>query len=101
MLGVWNTPLEPADRLGNAIGLAPGDLWMKRDDWLGLGGGGNKLRKLQPLCAAALDAGATTLITSGAGQSNYARLTAASARRVGLEVTLVLSGDAGTGNLTL
>jgi L-cysteate sulfo-lyase len=101
MLGVWKTPLEPADRLGAAFGLAPGDLWVKRDDWLGLGGGGNKLRKLEPLCAAAVTAGATLLITSGAAQSNYARLTAASARRLGLGVTLVLSGAEGTGNLTL
>jgi D-cysteine desulfhydrase len=103
-LGIWRTPLEPADRLGAALGLGPGDLWVKRDDWLGLGGGGNKLRKLAPLCAAARAGGATTLITSGAAQSNYARLTAAAARRLGLEVTLVLSiGDhvAGTGNLAL
>jgi D-cysteine desulfhydrase len=103
-LGVHPTPLEPADRLGAAIGLAPGDLWVKRDDWLGLGGGGNKLRKLEPLCAAALADGATTLVTSGAAQSNYARLTAAAARRIGLEVTLVLSPPAPgepAGNLTL
>lgn len=102
-LGIWRTPLEPADRLGVAVGLAPSDLWVKRDDWLGLGGGGNKLRKLAPLCAAALANGATTLITSGAAQSNHARLTAAAARRLGLEVTLVLKVPEGahTGNLTL
>jgi D-cysteine desulfhydrase len=103
-LGVWRTPLEPADRLGASLGLAPGDLWVKRDDWLGLGGGGNKLRKLTPLCASARAAGATTLIASGAAQSNFARLTAAAARRLGFEVTLVLSlGEdvTGTGNLTL
>lgn len=43
-------------------------------------------------------------MTTGAAQSNYARLTAAAARRLGLEVVLVLAGDgagAGTGNLTL
>lgn len=103
-LGIWRTPLEPADRLGASLGLAPGDLWVKRDDWLGLGGGGNKLRKLAPLCASARARGATTLIAGGAAQSNYARLTAAAARRLGLEVTLVLSiGEdvAGSGNLTL
>jgi D-cysteine desulfhydrase len=103
-LGIWRTPLEPADRLGAALGLAPGDLWVKRDDWLGLGGGGNKLRKLAPLCAAAIADGATMLITSGAAQSNHARLTAAAARRLGLEVTLVLSPgdhDTATGNLSL
>lgn len=45
-LGVWRTPVEPARRLGERIGLRPDDLWVKRDDWLGFGGGGNKLRKL-------------------------------------------------------
>jgi 1-aminocyclopropane-1-carboxylate deaminase/D-cysteine desulfhydrase-like pyridoxal-dependent ACC family enzyme len=103
-LGVWRTPLEPAPRLSERIGLRPDDLWIKRDDWIGHGGGGNKLRKLEYLCARAIGEGATTLITSGAAQSNYCRLTAASARRLGLEVVLVLAGDgidAGTGNLTL
>jgi L-cysteate sulfo-lyase len=103
-LGVWRTPLEPAPRLGKHIGLPAEDLWIKRDDWLGLGGGGNKLRKLEYLCAGALEQGASVLVTSGAAQSNYCRLTAAAARRLGLGVVLVLEGDgcaAGTGNLTL
>ena len=34
------TPLEAAPRLAQAIGLEPGDLWIKRDDRTGLGGGG-------------------------------------------------------------
>jgi 1-aminocyclopropane-1-carboxylate deaminase/D-cysteine desulfhydrase-like pyridoxal-dependent ACC family enzyme len=33
--------------LAARIGLRPDDLWVKRDDWLGLGGGGSKLRKLE------------------------------------------------------
>jgi L-cysteate sulfo-lyase len=100
-LGVWRTPLEPAPRLSAQLGLNPGDLWIKRDDWLGHGGGGNKLRKLEHLCGEAVAAGATTLVTSGAAQSNHARLTAASARRLGLDVVLVLESGEGTGNLTL
>lgn len=103
-LGVWLTPLEQAPRLAQRLGLQGGDLWIKRDDWIGFGGGGNKLRKLEFLCAQALAEGATRLVTTGAAQSNYARLAAASARRLGMEITLVLRGDgvdAGTGNLTL
>jgi L-cysteate sulfo-lyase len=100
-LGVWKTPLEPAPRLAERLGLDAGDLWIKRDDWLGHGGGGNKLRKLEHLVGEAVAAGATTLVTSGAAQSNYARLTAASARRLGLDVVLVLHRGEGTGNLTL
>jgi D-cysteine desulfhydrase len=71
----------------------PGALWVKRDDLTGLGAGGNKVRKLEYLCAAAHDRGATVLVTSGRGQSNHARLTAAAARRVGMECVLVLAGS--------
>ncbi|WP_106129690.1 pyridoxal-phosphate dependent enzyme [Pseudosporangium ferrugineum] len=90
-LGSWPTPLEPAPRLAAALGLD--ELWIKRDDLTGLGGGGNKVRKLQYTCAQALRAGATRLVTTGAAQSNHARLTAAAAARLGLECTLVLRGD--------
>jgi len=42
-LGTWPTPVEPAPRLRERLGL--GKLWFKRDDLSGLGGGGNKVRK--------------------------------------------------------
>jgi D-cysteine desulfhydrase len=90
-LGTWPTPLEPAPRLAAALGIDK--LWIKRDDLSGLGGGGNKVRKLQYTCAQALAAGATTLITTGGPQSNHARLTAAAAARLGLRSVLVLAGD--------
>ena len=101
-LGTWPTPLEPAPRLAASIGLD--HLWIKRDDLIGLGGGGNKVRKLQYTCAEALAAGAATLITTGAPQSNHARLTAAAAARLGLRCVLVLAGKrpaAPRGNLIL
>ena len=66
------TPVEPAPRLAQAIGLDAGDLWLKRDDLLGLGGGGNKVRKLRHTCAEPLDRGARALVTTGAAQSNHA-----------------------------
>jgi len=103
-LGTWPTPVEPAPRLAAAIGLAADALWIKRDDLTGLGGGGNKLRKLRYTGAQALAAGATTMITTGAPQSNHARLTAAVAARLGLRSVLVLAGDqpaAPQGNLVL
>jgi 1-aminocyclopropane-1-carboxylate deaminase/D-cysteine desulfhydrase-like pyridoxal-dependent ACC family enzyme len=89
-LGTWPTPLEAAPRLAARLGLD--QLWFKRDDLGGLGGGGNKVRKLQYTCAQAIAAGADTVITSGAPQSNHARLTAAAAARLGLRCVLVLSG---------
>jgi D-cysteine desulfhydrase len=63
---------------------------MKRDDLLGLAGGGNKTRKLEFLVAEALARGADTLITCGAVQSNHCRLTLAAAVKEGLKCRLVL-----------
>ncbi|MFP5255184.1 MAG: 1-aminocyclopropane-1-carboxylate deaminase/D-cysteine desulfhydrase [Acidimicrobiia bacterium] len=68
-------------------------LLVKRDDLTGLGLGGNKARKLEPLCAEALAAGADVLVTVGGGQSNHCRMTAAAGARLGLDVHLVLGGD--------
>ena len=96
--------MEAAPRLAAALGLEPDDLWVKRDDLVGLGGGGNKVRKLEATLAVALAQGATAVVTSGAAQSNHARLTAAAGARLGLDVTLVLAGDpppSSTGNLLL
>src|SRR5690606_21038489 len=63
------------------------------DDLTGLGMGGNKARKLEYLCGAALAEGAGALVTVGAGQSNHCRMTAAAGAVLGLEVHLVLSGE--------
>ncbi|MEV6281322.1 pyridoxal-phosphate dependent enzyme [Kribbella sp. NPDC051770] len=101
-LGTWPTPLEHAPRLAAAIGLT--DLWLKRDDLGGLGAGGNKTRKLEWTLGAALAEGAETVVTTGAPQSNHARLTAAAAARLGLRAVLVFPGEAGqsrSGNLAL
>ncbi len=103
-LSTWPTPLEPQPRLAQVLGLHPNDLWIKRDDLTGLAGGGNKIRKLEYTCADAIKKGAKTLVTVGAAQSNHARLTAAAAARLGLDVVLVLAGNSPTeftGNIAL
>jgi 1-aminocyclopropane-1-carboxylate deaminase/D-cysteine desulfhydrase-like pyridoxal-dependent ACC family enzyme len=86
-LATLPTSLEPGP-------LLPGGarLYVKRDDLTGLGMGGNKARKLEFLCADALRAGADTLITVGAAQSNHARMTAAAGAVLGLQTHLVLGG---------
>ena len=66
---------------------------MKRDDLTGLAFGGNKARKLEFLTGDALRKNATVLVTSGAAQSNHARMTAAAARASGLKTALVLTRD--------
>jgi D-cysteine desulfhydrase len=82
------TAIEAMPRLGAALGGAR--LFIKRDDQLGLTGGGNKTRKLEFLVADALAQGADTLITVGAVQSNHCRLTLAAAVREGLKCRLVI-----------
>ena len=82
------TPLEPLQRLSAALG-GP-EIWIKRDDLLGLAGGGNKTRKLEFLVAEALARGADTLITVGAPQSNHCRLTLAAAAKEGLNCRLII-----------
>ncbi|MEJ5944099.1 pyridoxal-phosphate dependent enzyme [Pseudokineococcus basanitobsidens] len=103
-LGTWPTPVEPAPRLAEHLGLGRDDLLLKRDDLCGLGGGGNKVRKLERTVGRALAEGADVLVTTGAAQSNHARATAAAARRAGLGCVLVLAGSApgrAAGNLVL
>lgn len=97
------TPVEALARLSQRLG-GP-RLLIKRDDQTGLATGGNKTRKLEFLAAAAQAAGADTLVTAGAVQSNHCRQTAAAAARCGLRCVLALRGDppsgASGGNLLL
>ncbi len=92
-LATLPTPLQEATRLREALG-GPGHaprILIKRDDLTGLALGGNKARKLEFLVADALKHGADVLITTGATQSNHARMTAAAARVAGLGCHLVLT----------
>lgn len=82
------TPLEFLPRLTED--LAGPQVYIKRDDLLGLAFGGNKTRKLEFLMADALAQGADTIITTGAVQSNHCRLTLAAAVKEGLRCRLVL-----------
>ncbi len=82
------TPLEFLPNLTQAVG-GP-NIFIKRDDLLGLTAGGNKTRKLEFLVADALEHKADTLVTCGAVQSNHCRLTLAAAVKEGLKCRLVL-----------
>ncbi len=66
------------------------NIYIKRDDMLGLFPGGNKTRKLEFLVADALAKGADTLITCGAPQSNHCRITLAAAAKEGLKCRFVI-----------
>jgi D-cysteine desulfhydrase len=89
------TPIEPLPRFSAALAATcPGgrgpDVWIKRDDLLGLSPGGNKTRKLEFLVADALAQGADTLVTCGAPQSNHCRITLAAAVKEGLKCRFVI-----------
>jgi D-cysteine desulfhydrase family pyridoxal phosphate-dependent enzyme len=106
-LATLPTPLQEARRLREALGGATScpRILIKRDDLTSLGLGGNKARKLEYLVADARAHGATTLITTGAVQSNHARMTAAAACVAGMRCVLVLTATSDApaiaGNLLL
>ncbi len=82
------TPIQELRRLNADFGGVR--IFVKRDDFTSICGGGNKLRKLEFLLGEAKAQGADTVITVGARQSNHARLTAAAAARAGFACELVL-----------
>jgi D-cysteine desulfhydrase family pyridoxal phosphate-dependent enzyme len=97
------TPLERCPRLAEAIG-GP-EIWIKRDDLTGLAFGGNKTRQLEFVFADILAKGADTVVAGAYTQSNWCRQITGAARKLGLDVSLVLlhgeKGPALQGNLLL
>ena len=85
--GVLPTPLYKLNRLSNELGK---NIYIKRDDLIGIGLGGNKVRKLEFLLADAQKNGADVVLTAGGPQSNHAMLTAACAAQLGMRCILVL-----------
>ncbi|VWX52886.1 D-cysteine desulfhydrase family protein [Novosphingobium sp. 9U] len=87
------TPIQRLSRLEAVLGDEAGGarLWVKRDDLMEVGGGGNKLRKLEFLIGEALAQGCDTFITTGGLQSNHARQSAAAAARAGMACELMLA----------
>lgn len=86
------TPLEPMHRAGAALG-HPG-LWIKRDDCMALGMGGNKVRSLEYWIGAALARDRDMIVAAGSPASNQCRLAAAAAARTGLSALILYAGDA-------
>ncbi|WP_050479850.1 D-cysteine desulfhydrase family protein [Herbaspirillum rhizosphaerae] len=85
------TPVYQLKELAREItDLGDVNIFVKRDDLMALGGGGNKLRKLEFLLGAAMAEGADTIVTIGGLQSNHARLTAAAAAKAGLQCEIIL-----------
>ncbi len=85
--GLFPTPLHKLQNISHLLGT---NVWIKRDDLIGMGLGGNKVRKLEFLLADAKVRGAEVVFTTGGAQSNHAMLTAACANRLGLRPILIL-----------
>ena len=85
-LSEYPTPIEQLPCLSAELGCS---LYVKRDDVLGPGMGGNKTRKLEYLLADAQSKGYRKVSTFGGLQSNHARLTAAAANRLGMQPHLL------------
>ncbi len=81
------TPIVRLPRLSGRLGK---EIYVWRDDCTGAVESGNKVRKLEFLAADAVAQRATRLITCGGPQSNHARATAWVARRLGMDVTVVV-----------
>jgi len=82
------TPIEEMPNLAKSIGAA--NLFIKRDDCTGLCLGGNKARQLEFYIGAAIQQGADTILITGAIQSNFVRMAAAAARKVGMDCHIQL-----------
>ena len=94
LLAQLPTVVEPLLNLSAVLGGGP-RLLVKRDDTLGFAFGGNKVRKLALLGARAQSEGCDTLITAGGLQSNHARVTAATAVKLGMRAVLVVNSEQG------
>lgn len=81
------TPIHKLPRLSAEVGK---EIYIWRDDMTGSVESGNKVRKLEFLLADALEKGATRIITAGGYQSNHTRATAYCARRLGMQVTIIV-----------
>lgn len=88
-LGTYPTPVERVE-LAPRSGAPTATLWVKRDDLVSPLYGGNKVRKLEYLLAAAKEAGASRVLTLGAAGSHHVVAVAVFARRVGLAAEAVL-----------
>lgn len=90
-LGLLPTALTQAPQLAARIGLP--SLWVKHDELIGFGFGGNKVRALELLLGDALSQGADTLVTGAGVQSNHVRATAAAAAYAGMQCCALYWGN--------
>lgn len=89
-LGLKPTPIHKLENISMEYGC---EIYIKRDDLIGVGLGGNKVRKLEYLLKDAKDRGAKVVYTNGALQTNHGMLTATCASKLGMKCLLFLKKD--------
>lgn len=90
-LGELPTPVHRITELEEALGVER--LWIKRDDISARDYGGNKVRKLEFLLAAAKQLHCSHVITYGGFGSNHALATAINCRKLGLKCVVILTPE--------
>jgi D-cysteine desulfhydrase len=91
------TPIHRSSDLEEAFGVD--QLWLKRDDLSAAEYGGNKIRKLEFLLAAAKQNGCSHVITFGGLGSNHALATSINCQRLGLNCIAILTPEPITDNV--
>lgn len=81
------SPIHKLDAVSRDYGCS---IYIKRDDLIGVGLGGNKVRKLEYLLADAIKSKCRLIVTSGSLQTNHGMLTALCASKLGLYCVLFL-----------
>jgi len=84
------TPLEKLQALSAHLG-GP-DIYIKRDDLISFGMGGNKVRKIEYYLAAAVKIKASTVVSIGAPHSNHTRAVSAAASYLGMNSAVLVMG---------
>lgn len=103
-LTIKPTPIQRLKSYSSQYGC---NIFVKRDDLLGVAFGGNKARKLEYILADAKEKGAKLIVASGSLQTNHGLLTALCSARLGMRCLLFLmieekeTGKCLSGNLLL
>lgn len=94
-LGLYPTPLQELTYFSTSFGEGR-HLFMKREDLVGVGFGGNKIRRLEYYLGVAMDKGGDCLVIAGGSKSNQTIAAAACAAKAGLPAYLVIPAATGT-----
>ena len=87
-IGTWPTPVRLMERVSGSLTC---DVWVKLEEECGVWGG-NKVRKLEFILAAAQRDGIRTLVSYGTGTSNWTSALAVHASKVGFRTVAGLAG---------